>query len=180
VIVNTPAKTASIVTAAALALSVAYAGCSSGEPGRFSGRLPDRAQFNAVSPALMTRCGSLDCHGSPYRNLRLFGLYGLRLDPAHLPETKVSPESEAGQREIEANYRAIVALEPEILDEVLREGGANPERLTLIRKARGAEQHEAGKRIYPGDAADRCVLSWLRGTTDAAACANVVDEDVPK
>ena len=31
---------------------------------------PDAEQFKAVAPMLVRRCGSIDCHGSRFRNLR--------------------------------------------------------------------------------------------------------------
>jgi hypothetical protein len=139
---------------------------------------PDRTQFDEVSPALVTRCGSLDCHGTPYRNLRLFGMFGLRLDPNHKPDTKLNADSEAGQREITANYDAVVALEPEIMTEVVREPtAAHAGRLTLVRKGRGLERHKGGRRLVPDDPADRCLLSWLTGQVDVAACQEVPLED---
>jgi hypothetical protein len=33
--------------------------------------LPDAATFPPVAELLSVRCGSIDCHGSPYRNLRV-------------------------------------------------------------------------------------------------------------
>lgn len=173
-----PALGALAVSAAAVAFVAAVGACSTGDPAlRRALKGPDRAQFERVSPALGARCGSLDCHGSPYRNLRLFGPNGLRLDPAHLPETKIKQDSEAGQREVQANYEAVVGLEPEVMTVVLAEGGRGAERLSLVRKAYGQDDHKGVRAIAPGDAADRCVLSWIRGAVDTAACDAVVAED---
>jgi hypothetical protein len=90
-----------------------------------------------------------------------------RLDPRSLPD---SP-SDVTQAEIDADYDAVVAVEPEVLRQVVAEKGARPERLTLVRKGRGAEEHKGGRRVVPGDPADRCVLSWLASAVDADACA---------
>ncbi len=40
---------------------------------------PDRTQFQLVHPVLQLRCGTLECHGTPYRNMRLYGWGGQRL-----------------------------------------------------------------------------------------------------
>jgi hypothetical protein len=53
---------------------------------------------------------------------------------------------------------------------VIADAGAHPERLTLIRKARGTEHHKGGTVIHAGDDADTCLGSWLRSALDSAAC----------
>lgn len=131
---------------------------------------PDRAQFAEVAPVLVNRCGSIDCHGSAYRNMRLYGYASARLDPAHTPD---DPKT-ITQAEIDADYDAVVALEPTLMAEVVASGGANAADLTLVRKARGAENHKGGRRIDPGDDADVCLISWLGGNVDVAACRRVV------
>lgn len=128
---------------------------------------PDRASFGPVARVLVRRCGSLDCHGSRYRNLRLFGFGAARLDPTSLPD---SP-ADTTVAEIDADYDAVVALEPELMRQVVTTGGRDASRLTIVRKARGEEAHKGGRRIVPGDPADLCVLSWLGGGVDAEACA---------
>ena len=57
---------------------------------------------------------------------------------------------------------------------VVADGGAHPERLTLIRKARGTEKHAGGARVVAGDPQDRCILSWLSGTVDQAVCGQAL------
>lgn len=131
---------------------------------------PDRAQFAEVAPVLVNRCGSLDCHGSAYRNMRLYGYAGARLDPAHTPD---NPRT-ITQAEIDADYDAVVALEPTLMAEVVASGGAEAGNLTLVRKGRGAENHKGGRRIEPGDDADVCLVSWLGGNVDVAACRRIV------
>jgi hypothetical protein len=39
---------------------------------------PSEPAFRPVAEVLLDRCGTLDCHGSKYRNMRLFGLGGSR------------------------------------------------------------------------------------------------------
>ncbi len=128
--------------------------------------MPPRASFEPVSEMLYLRCGVLTCHGAPERNLRLYGALGLRLSPnAHPGDGTATTAAEH-----DANYLSVLALEPELLSEVFVAGGAEPERLTLIRKARDQEDHKGTGLVSAGDAADRCLLSWLKGKTDEAAC----------
>lgn len=130
----------------------------------------DRAGFPPVAAALSYRCGSLDCHGSLYRNMRLYGYGGLRFAPGDTPERPATSTPE----EIDRSFDAVVGLEPTILREVVTSGGAHPERLTFVRKGRGQEAHKGGSRIAIGDDADRCITSWLSGTVDVPACTRVV------
>jgi hypothetical protein len=127
---------------------------------------PDRPSFDSVQPFLDHRCGTLDCHGTRYRNLRLWGHDGMRLAFGDVPGA--SPTTSA---EVDASYEAIVALEPEIMSAVVADRGAHPERLTLVRKARGTEQHAGGAIVAMGDVRDVCITSWLAGQTDETACA---------
>lgn len=126
---------------------------------------PDLASFPPVSAFLEHRCGSLDCHGQVGRNLLIVGHEGLRLDPADVPGG--SPSTAA---EIESNYRSLVGLEPEVMAAVVEDGGAQPERLTVVRKARGTEHHKGGALVTIGDDQDRCLTSWLAGAVDVGAC----------
>jgi hypothetical protein len=127
---------------------------------------PDRNAFPPVADLLMVRCGTLDCHGMKERNLRLYGSLGLRLvDRPTSKPNKTTPD------EYTESFNSVVGLEPEILSQVVQEGGANPERLTLIRKPRNTEHHKGLQMFKPGDDGDRCVTSWLAGHTDTAACA---------
>jgi hypothetical protein len=72
--------------------------------------------------------------------------------------------------EVEQDYLSAVGLEPEAMSAVVADGGAHPERLSLIRKARGTEHHKGGTPIRAGDDADKCLTSWLASQTDRAAC----------
>lgn len=126
---------------------------------------PDRATFEPVARVLVARCGSLDCHGSAGRNMRLYGFGGLRL-----PSSALAPDDgDIRPAEVEANYEAVVSLEPEVMrDVVLKRAGVGT--LTFVRKGRGDEEHKGLRAIREGDVADRCIVTWLSGSTDVAAC----------
>jgi hypothetical protein len=143
-------------------------GCGS-PPGdaRLVETTPDTTTFPAVAGMLVQACGTLDCHGQISRNLRLYGDTGLRFSPLDVPSTLL-PTTMA---EIGQDYASVVGLEPEILSAVVSSGGADPGRLTLVRKARGTESHKGGAVIVPGDARDVCLTTWLAGRADAASCA---------
>ena len=157
------------ILGAALALS-SFA-CSTPDTGaRVDPIGPDKATFGPVAQMLERRCGSLDCHGETHRNLRLYGYGGLRLDPGVLPEQDIQPA------EIDADYDAVIALEPEKMADVVREKGASPDRLTLVRKARGSEDHKGGRPVSVGDDADICLTTWLASATNTAACLRTLDQ----
>jgi hypothetical protein len=137
---------------------------------RTEAMVPDRDAFAPVAQVLIHTCGTLDCHGSAYRNLRVYGNEGLRLAASDRP---LMPACTT-QAEIEQDYQSVVGLEPEVMTAVVEDDGSHPERLTLIRKARGAEHHKGGAPIVAGDDADRCLTSWLASATDHAACVRAL------
>src|SRR5512139_1865525 len=151
--------------AAALSSFLLAAACSGPSDGTISSDVPTSDGFEAVADVLVAHCGSLDCHGNVGRNMRVYGRYGLRLDPAARPDgVPTTP------LEYQSTYDAVVALEPEVLAAVLADGGRQPERLTLIRKERGTEHHK-GKAIFrEDDDGDRCLVSWISGAVDPAPC----------
>lgn len=128
---------------------------------------PSRADFKSVAPVLSRRCGSIDCHGSPFRNMRVYGFGGQRLGAGGFAPD--SPNSNTIE-EVNATYDSVVGLEPEIMRDVVQSGGASTDRLTFVRKGRGDESHKGDRRITPGDASDRCITSWLQNKIDVAAC----------
>jgi hypothetical protein len=135
--------------------------------------LPDRTTFPKVADLLDHRCGTLDCHGTVARNLRLYGSEGLRLStmpPVNRPTAHPTGPGATTAAEYDEDFLSVVGLEPEILSEVISQGGANPERLTLVRKARGTEHHKGLAPFTVGDPQDRCLTSWLSGHTDTNAC----------
>lgn len=157
-----------------LALALLASGCAVENDGVTGLHTPDPALFAQVDDALQPSCGTLDCHGQSSRNLRLYGGRGLRLD---------SQGNSADEPTTDAEYRAsflsLTGLEPEALDAVVTSGGQDPERLSLVRKARGVERHKGGTQMLPGDALDRCLLSWLTGSVDAEACTRVASAPRP-
>lgn len=128
---------------------------------------PSPANFDSVARTLDAHCGTLDCHGSPARNFRMYGYSGRRLDRGDVPGGAPTTPKESG-----ADYCSAISLEPEILARVTAEGGARPERLTLIRKARGTEDH-VGKVVFPeGSEGDLCLTDWIHGAAQPAHCNN--------
>jgi hypothetical protein len=119
---------------------------------------------------LIATCGTLDCHGQIGRNLRFFGARGLRLAPQDNPGDNATTA-----REYDEDYFSLIGLEPELLSDVIADGGARPERLSLVRKARALDAHKGGRLMVPGDPRDLCLLSWLAGPVDTAACATGKD-----
>jgi len=150
-----------------------------GAPGGVSGvqvelLAPARTNFEQVADAMQPHCGTLDCHGEAGRNLRLFGGRGLRLAAAENPlDGSTTPA------EYDATFWSVVGLEPETLTAVLEDKGANPEQLSLIRKALGHERHKGGTLMSAGDPLDQCLLSWLAGAVLEAPCRAAKIYDAP-
>lgn len=151
------------------------AACDAPENAGVTGlHVPDPRMFPQVADALQLSCGTLDCHGRPGRNLRLYGGRGLRLDPHANSADEPTTDSE-----YQASFRSLTGLEPEALDAVVRSSGQDIERLSLVRKGRGTERHKGGTQMLAGDPLDRCLVSWLSGQVDAAACARVTSAPRP-
>ena len=154
----------------AMALSLGLAACSTPpRDGRVTETPPDRPSFTPVGLFLDHRCGTLDCHGQSFRNMRLYGYEGMRLEARDV--VGGGPTTNA---ELDLSYRSVIALEPEIMNAVRADHGANPERLTLVRKARGLEKHKGETLMTAGDDQDKCLVSWLGGATDADACTRAL------
>jgi hypothetical protein len=151
---------------ASCALAVSGACAVPASDARMVEQLPERSSFPVVAQLLVHRCGTLDCHGMSGRNLRLFGSEGLRWDARDQPLLPGCTTS----AEIEQDFDSVVGLEPEVMSAVVRDHGARPERLSLVRKARGLEHHKGGTLIHAGDDSDECLSSWLAGQTNTAAC----------
>jgi hypothetical protein len=157
-------------------LATLPAACSVAQ-GRIGIDAPPEDQFsvqNSVGDYLDHRCGSLDCHGQPGRNLRIWGCFGMRLDPKDISSCTIGSGTAQPRittpDEYHATYRSLVGLEPAVMSEVMQSNAANPELLTFVRKARGLESHKGGRLITPGDDQDTCIVSWLQGNTDMMAC----------
>jgi hypothetical protein len=155
--------------AAAFAASIALAAaCGQPADSRFVEQAPDRATFTPVSDLLDHRCGSLDCHGMAQRNLRIYGSEGLRLASDAAPSSTLSTTT----AEYDENYQSVIGLEPEAMSLVVSQKGANPLRLSLLRKPTGVENHKGGT-VFTQDSGDyKCIALWLAGTPDKDTCDN--------
>lgn len=128
-------------------------------------RAPPRGMFEPVADVLQTSCGTLDCHGQVGRNLRLYGARGLRLDATANPA-----DGETTPREYDESYWSVVGLEPDVMSLVVADSGRRPQRLLLVRKAIGLEKHKGGSLFSTGDDGYSCLVSWIAGQVDLAAC----------
>jgi len=107
----------------------------------------------------------LDCHGSLFRPMRLYGETGLR----HIAEVNYSGGVATTAVELQANYVSICSVEPEKTDQVARDpGGQAVNRMLLVQKARGQEGHKGGQVFNAFDDSDLCVVGWLRGDNEIA------------
>jgi hypothetical protein len=130
--------------------------------------------FPAVSDALEMHCGTLDCHGSLARNLRIYGIDGLRFDKGLAPGSdNTTPEEQT------LTYEALIAIQPEVLGQIVIERGARPERWLVITKGRGTEHHKGGSRMRLGDDTDHCITSWLTGVVAVDACGRAAVDVSP-
>lgn len=136
---------------------------------------PGSFRSDGVTTVLERRCGSLDCHGSITRNMRIYSERGLRLPD---PDGGATPGSGSTTLdEITANYQSVMTLEPETMNEVL--DGADPYKLLLVKKPLEIEKHKGGPTIKRGDDAERCLVTWLSADLsnpiDKAACSRAAD-----
>ncbi|HEY8079182.1 MAG TPA: hypothetical protein VIF62_33855 [Labilithrix sp.] len=152
----------------------------------------EQKSFEHFNSYVGHQCGTIDCHGSRYRNMRIYGALGLRLagndctlatvpgvanapctpgdvnaDPS-VEKRELLPQSKDSERL--ASYLSITGLEPEILDAVVRDHGANPERLTFMRKAYGDENHKGFNLVERGSPGEKCLLSFFAGAIDTDSC----------
>jgi len=136
---------------------------------------PSAKDFAAVSSVLERRCGGLDCHGSPARNLRIYGIYGLRLDGRD-----VTGGADTTDAEVTATYVSVLSVDPETLSRVTANQGAGEERWLVLSKGRNREAHVGGARLSVGTPGDDCLISWLAGKVDVSACADDTLSPVPR
>jgi hypothetical protein len=134
------------------------------------------SSFRPISAVLERRCGTLDCHGSAYRPLKIYGQIGLRRpEPEGSANVKSFKDYYSGgaepttEAELFDNYLSAIGLEPEILDAVVS-GEDLPDALTLVRKPRLREKHKGGLIWTQGDPGDLCLINWITGTGDTAPC----------
>ena len=174
---------AKLTGAAALASLFASASCVNvPDENRFTAVLyaPDYPIYKAnVDEYLSRRCGTLDCHGQEGRAYRIYGRTGLRLyiQDAGL----ISGEQATTDQERQANYAAIIGLEPEMMNRVMAENGADPERLLFLRKPLKLERHKGGTvisgsdQVAGGDKGYQCLTAWLRAPVGGSLTKSETD-----
>ncbi len=110
---------------------------------------------------LEERCGTLDCHGSPFRPLRIYGQNGLRRpDPNNTDPKYYSGGAVTTEEEYQDNYDSVISLEPELMAQVLA-AEAYPERLSLLRKPILAEKHKGGPVFSKKSPGYICLEAWI-------------------
>lgn len=136
---------------------------------------PDTVQFTSmVSPALEIRCGTLDCHGSVYRNMRFFGKYGARLSSKDTTGVQDTTPDEQ-----QRNYDSLVSLEPENLASIFAKHGQGFDKWMVVLKGTNAVFHKGAQRMQKGDETYNCLLSWVMGNADMNACAMAAMPNAP-
>jgi len=159
------------------------------------------AEFKPVSAVLERRCGNQDCHGSPFRALKIYGKFGFRrpevMGTPNIPKEQFPfyypggiPTTDA---EIADNYDSVVSLEPLLMSEVWTQQDRataelpcpytadnnpkmTPDCLTLVRKPRREEKHKGGTIWKTGSPADRCLVGWI--TKDPLYVTEGCDKDL--
>ncbi len=127
---------------------------------------PDfKTYHDNVDLYLQRRCGTLDCHGQAGRAYRMYGQSGFRL--YNQDAGLVSGQQPTTEQEIQANFQAIVALEPEELNRVVASQGDEDalKRWIWIRKPLRLERHKGGPAMAEDDSGYKCVLAWMRVAT---------------
>jgi hypothetical protein len=138
-------------------------------------RVPSEENFSAVSSVLELRCGSLDCHGSPARSLRIYGRFGLRENGADTTGGRATTVAE-----ISETYLALVSIDPETLSQSYQGGGSDSQAWLVLSKGTAREQHAGGPALPSGSLAERCVVSWVSGEVDLDACASDSFGPIPR
>lgn len=174
-----------VLVSALSALGLSVASCV-GDGGTETFACPSKSVFTGVWPDggapagasvseyMARRCGTLDCHGTELRSMRLYGQYGLR-DPG---ESNVSGGKVTTPAELTANYGSVCTVEPEKTSAAVDDEGQSAERLLVVRKARGEEAHKGGAVVKQGSPGDNCIAGWLRGDPPAevaAACQAAIN-----
>lgn len=153
----------------AIAVLLLVSGCSGPDPDEREGiATPPRETFEPLGVVLGSHCGSLDCHGSTARNLRIYGENGLRIGG-------ITGGDPTTTEELDATFLAVVMLEPETISHVVSEGGREPSRLTLVRKGRGTEAHKGDAPMPTGSAGDRCLTAWLASQPSPVECTDAAE-----
>ncbi len=159
---------------AILGLSLLVAAACSGPAGgeTVTAKGPDPSAFIAsvggVAPVFERRCGSIDCHGNPYRAMRIYGQNGIRLpNDAGLAAGSGATTPE----EVAATYDSIISVEPEQMI-LVASHQADPYSLLILKKPLQIEAHKGGPALFKGDDSETCISSWVSGKTNTTACTN--------
>lgn len=156
-----------------LGASLAVFACDVPERGQIDRPVSTRATqadfLNAgVGLVFERRCGSLDCHGSVARNMRIYSSDGLRAPN----EAGLGPgNGSTTSAEKLANYQAILGLEPLATRDVLN--GADPYEMLVMKKPLLIESHKGGGVFRQGDDTETCIYSWLTSEPDAGVVTNL-------
>ncbi len=139
---------------------------------------PGTPTNSGVVGFLSLKCGTLDCHGSMGRSLRIFSQYGLRLVDEAGDVPGGNPTTPA---EIFADFISAISVQPELTSKVFY-GLDDPHSLLILRKPLGLERHKGGQVLSSGDNGDLCLTSWFEDgleypdgaplTIDNTACNN--------
>jgi len=159
-------------------------------PSPFIMECGDEDEFTSVSPVLEKRCGTLDCHGTLARPMRIYGQGGLRLalqeeidnfDTAEKNGT-VSGGKATTPEEYDANWRSVCALQPELMQKV-RAGEEEPIKLILLSKPIGPDEedgtkHKGGAVLIKGGEGFDCIRTWLdpEEDLDIEACGLAIED----
>jgi len=148
-----------------------------------TGSVPDSNSFitNDVSLFMERRCGSLDCHGQTGRPMRLYSVWGLRLDTGTNGARDTSATTDKERLE---NYRAVVGLEPERLEEIFTTPSGelpNFDNYQLLLKpldiVGGGVRHKGGPVLRQTTSDDGwvCLSGWVTNNADKVACDNAAN-----
>ena len=131
----------------------------------------------SVQPVVERRCGSVDCHGTLPRGLRVYGKNSLRLAN---DAGAVVGSGDTTAEEARTTYQSILGLEPEKTDAFAAKSprtAADAYDLLFLAKPLSLERHRPGASLKKGEPAERCMTSWLvgpNGAVDAAACTDAL------
>ncbi len=138
------------------------AGCNTPSYADFAPPGDDNSKVVGVGDFMIQRCGSLDCHGQVGRPLRLYGKDALRLADAGTGGALPSTLNATAPQEYQADFDAVVALQPEDMARVMT-GIQDPNTLLLLLKPTNSLVHKGGPVIFasPPDYGFLCLVNWL-------------------